>query len=1291
MPIKKGEGLAKVDPELLQIGRYNNIIRWSENMRMEVSTLYGLSGSFFVTNVRYAPPLPMESDYVPAYPPHIEGEEAQPAITAALIAKLREGAFEANRKAVDIQRANVALIWPLMWAKMSVASQSKVREDPDFENALLHLDCIRLWNFIRRTHLTHVFGDGDPMAQVNVQDQESRYALLRQGDREYITSFKTRFDHQVMANAGAGVPAVLESKRALDFIMRLDPKRYKGMLSQMRNNALREVPGAYPATLAGAFRIASGWTNEDSVGPQSTGGDHHAAFLADTAFVIQKSTVQKENTKRETGEKTAITRSSSKACYVCGKKGHLAYQCADRKEVISDKVLVTSGEFQEDTEDDQNEWNSAFVTTSERLVLFSRYEILLDNEASLNVFRDPELLSDIGKARRKVIMKGVQSGAQGVEITCEGTFQDCGRVFYSEKASANILSFACQVDSGAEIQYDSDSDRFTMRPHGSCNIYSFQRKNIEGSEGRFYSCDIRTMITQDETALVQTVDEQMRHFTKRDIEGAARARLMKSRMGYPSTVNAIQMVTTGSNFGLSARDFHVADVIWGPDIQSLKGKTKKLASNPADMTVTPLLVQEQQVLSVDVMFVERVPILLGVAHPLDLTMAADLLSVEMNKPSRAAAAVRRGLEQFLGVLSSHNFTVSVIMSDGEGAIGKLAVELNKLGIEVDISGAGGHVSRIERKLQTVKGRIRAHMAGSSIPFTLSLLGIMMLTFFCVSRLNLEVSSTRPYGHSPRQMLTGRPLNAKIDVRCAFGDYVQATVPNTNNSMSTRTDDCIAMLPTGNRTGSVKMLSLGTGKIVTRDQFKILPMPRSAIVRLNQLAALDGRYSNTSGLSTEQTQMEDVAENPSLLLLRPVTTIDYLEPTQSTGTDVMAPDHIAQGHGLADEFENIDHESEEMRLWQPETHPGNSEPEPEALLDTVANGRTDGVIDRPERTYAPDIGENADNRSLLDFFRTGNPRPVGEVSAVLLTTSVRDTLERQLLRTGNFIDKEFAMTISVRAALREHGEEARGVILSELRQMITKRVWRPVKMTGMTRDERRRIIRSSMFIKEKFFSSGAFEKLKARLVAGGDQQDRSLYENLSAPTVSTSSVFAVMAVAASEGRRAMVIDIGGAYLHADMDAGVIVHMRLDNTISALMIEIDPTYSAFLDEKGCIVVQLDKALYGCVESAALWHNNIKKTLTDAGFVQNPHDQCVFNKVSDKGAQCTVAIHVDDLLVTSTDQKALDSLATLLTRRYGEISRADGPSLGYLGMSFDLTVSGEARITMPGFVNRPPQLPE
>ena len=48
-----------------------------------------------------------------------------------------------------------------------------------------------------------------------------------------------------------------------------------------------------------------------------------------------------------------------------------------------------------------------------------------------------------------------------------------------------------------------------------------------------------------------------------------------------------------------------------------------------------------------------------------------------------------------------------------------------------------------------------------------------------------------------------------------------------------------MLPKVNRTGSVKMMSIGTGKLVIRDQFTILPMPSSVFDKLNEMAAAEG--------------------------------------------------------------------------------------------------------------------------------------------------------------------------------------------------------------------------------------------------------------------------------------------------------------------------------------------------------------------------------------------------------------------------------------------------------------------
>ena len=137
--------------------------------------------------------------------------------------------------------------------------------------------------------------------------------------------------------------------------------------------------------------------------------------------------------------------------------------------------------------------------------------------------------------------------------------------------------------------------------------------------------------------------------------------------------------------------------------------------------LTPAPAQQQQVLSVDIMYLETTAILIAVSTPLDMTLAVSLIRLDTGKTSRQAAVVKPALCEMISILKSRSFLVHVIMSDGEGAIGKMRPDLMALGIEVDVSAAGGHVARIERRIQMVKERARAHIYGR-LPFTLTDLG-----------------------------------------------------------------------------------------------------------------------------------------------------------------------------------------------------------------------------------------------------------------------------------------------------------------------------------------------------------------------------------------------------------------------------------------------------------------------------------------------------------------------------------------------------------------------------------------
>ena len=97
----------------------------------------------------------------------------------------------------------------------------------------------------------------------------------------------------------------------------------------------------------------------------------------------------------------------------------------------------------------------------------------------------------------------------------------------------------------------------------------------------------------------------------------------------------------------------------------------------------------------------------------------------------------------------------------------------------------------------VKERARAHINGR-IPFTPTELCLTYLALYCVARINCQQSGSRPGGLSPRELFSERRVDGNLDFRAAYGDCAICTVPNTNNSMQSRTEDCIVMLPTHSR-------------------------------------------------------------------------------------------------------------------------------------------------------------------------------------------------------------------------------------------------------------------------------------------------------------------------------------------------------------------------------------------------------------------------------------------------------------------------------------------------------------
>ena len=525
----------------------------------------------------------------------------------------------------------------------------------------------------------------------------------------------------------------------------------------------------------------------------------------------------------------------------------------------------------------------------------------------------------------------------------------------------------------------------------------------------------------------------------------------------------------------------------------------------------------------------------------------------------------------------------------------------------------------------------------------------------------------------------------------FGDYVQTHEPNIKkNSMAPRTQGAIALLPMGNLQGSCKFFCLSTKTYVTRDKWDLVPTPQVVIDFMNNLNDKSAKKINRDPVFSYN---DNIVQDDN---------------DDEVDIYVQQPMHIPVGDRANGALEADEDQAFEV-AWAADLHadallrPGMPEADrtPPVLEEDIVyddyqqgggeanHGGDDDEHyggDAHEQDYVQDDGASIpagaeDPPEAPDF---GHPEPerAGDEGAQVRRSSRAHTRSGGHWTHRGWVRDEVGLHITVSKALKKMPKAALREMYREMRQMVTKDVFEPVYKQSLTSQQRKDAIRSSMFLNEKFLPSGEFDKLKARLVAGGNMQDKSLYEDISSPTVTTQAVFMVAGIAAKEGRHVATVDIGGAYLNADMGAHE-VHMRLDSKLAMILAKIEPRYEKFLCEDGTMIVKLKKALYGCIESAKLWYEHLCNTLEGMGFVRNPLDICVFNRVTKKGKQCTVIVHVDDLKITCIEEDEVDKVIDEVRKVYKEIKVHRGKVHSYLGMTFDYSKPDKVRISMEGYI--------
>jgi hypothetical protein len=182
------------------------------------------------------------------------------------------------------------------------------------------------------------------------------------------------------------------------------------------------------------------------------------------------------------------------------------------------------------------------------------------------------------------------------------------------------------------------------------------------------------------------------------------------------------------------------------------------------------------------------------------------------------------------------------------------------------------------------------------------------------------------------------------------------------------------------------------------------------------------------------------------------------------------------------------------------------------------------------------------------------------------------------------------------------------------------------------------------IPHKYFSVSGLEllieilKFKARLVACGYAQLFGVhYDKSNFPTACFRSILTLLHIAVIYGWERAHLDVGNAYLEADIDKEIYMYLPMDWTRGRK-----------------ILVKLNKNLYGLKQAGLLWYLLMKRVLIELNYFPSIWDPCVFVK-RDENSHVTaiIGVHVDDEAIISNSKEEMRLFKQKLSEKFRKIS--------------------------------------
>jgi hypothetical protein len=332
-------------------------------------------------------------------------------------------------------------------------------------------------------------------------------------------------------------------------------------------------------------------------------------------------------------------------------------------------------------------------------------------------------------------------------------------------------------------------------------------------------------LAAERMSLIETVCGNYKRTTKKEVLQAREMRHAKAMLRIPSKKDfqGMESINLIPNWPITCSNITNAREIFGPDLASIHSKTVCQSPAPVvgDYVAVPwqLVVANKAVtLVADVFFVDDMAFLVVVSRKIKFVTVEHL-------QVRTATSLSKHVECVHLVYSHAGFRVRTILMDGE--FGKIKMLMPT--VECNTTAARKHLSKAKQTICTIKEQMQGLI--TTLPFQHILHRIKIkFIYFTVLWLNAFLVRTGILAmYLPRELLVRWQLDYKKHCGILPGAYCKVhNEPVPSNTMVVQTHTAIALGPTKNLQGGVKLFCLKMRQVLKCRSLTAMPVPTRII-------------------------------------------------------------------------------------------------------------------------------------------------------------------------------------------------------------------------------------------------------------------------------------------------------------------------------------------------------------------------------------------------------------------------------------------------------------------------------